>query len=1637
QGVGPESFVALALPRSLELVVSLLAILKAGAAYVPLDVDYPKDRLAFMLEDAAPACMISNRATAAMLPQATPTLCLDEPALIAQLAHAPLANPTDHDRVRPLRPANPAYVIYTSGSTGKPKGVVISQQNVVRLLGATEQWFGFGPQDVWTLFHSHAFDFSVWELWGALLRGGQLIVVPSLISRSPEEFLSLLVRKQVTVLNQTPSAFHQLAQAEREHPELQAGLALRCVIFGGEALELRLLKDWYERHGDEAPSLINMYGITETTVHVNYAALSKALMGSDANSLIGRGIPDLRTYVLDAALQPVPVGVTGELYIAGAGLARGYLQRPGLSAERFVANPFGPPGSRMYRSGDLARWRPDGVLDFLGRADQQVKIRGFRIELGEIEAALSRQPGVAQAAVIAREDSPGHKQLVGYVVADAAIDTAALRRALSTDLPDHMVPAALVVLDTLPLTPNGKLDRKALPAPDFTPRSIRAPRTPQEQTLATLFAEVLRLPQVGIDDNFFDLGGHSLLVTRLVSRIRSALGVELPIRVLFEAPTVAQLGHRLVGAQSARAVLQPMARPELIPVSLSQRRLWLLYQIDGPTPTYNVAMALRLKGRVDDSALELALGDLVGRHESLRTVFRDTDDATPLQQILAPEGAHLAMQVETASEATLAQRLAEATAYCFQLGSEIPFRAWLFHLDADQHVLLLLCHHIASDGWSLAPLARDLSLAYAARGQGQPPAWTPLPVQYADYTLWQHELLGSERNPDSVITKQLRYWQRTLAGLPEQLELPTDRPRPTVSSHHGESVAFRLDVGLHQELLTLAREGQASLFMVLQAALATLFTRLGAGTDIPLGSPIAGRTDEALDDLVGFFLNTLVLRTDTSGNPSFRELLARVRETDLSAYEHQDLPFERLVEVLNPTRSMARHPLFQVSLVFQNNARTSFTLPGLEIQTQPIGLSTAKFDLSFTLWEQPDKAGRAQGIAGRVDFATDLFDLATVQWMLHHFEALLRVVASNSATTLFQIPLPSLASASAGSPLSQRPTQAFTRIDRHEIDQSLTTRFEAQVHRAPSAVAITHDGISWTYDDLNRKANGIANKLQQSLSRNTGRVMLLFSHGADMVAAMLGVLKSGRSYVPLDPLHPADRLRFIVEDSEGEALLCEPGLQALATTVCAARQIPAFDQSLIPPASSCATQRHPGSETYVLYTSGTTGRPKGVVQVDRNVLHFIAAYTNALHLNATDRLTLFSSYGFDASVMDIYGALLNGATLCIHDLRQVEFTQLHDWLEAQRITVWHSTPTVFRLAASGFQGRKSSSTRLIILGGEEAAPSDLKLLRENFEPDCLLVNGYGPTESTVTAQFFASARTEIQGTRLPIGHPVESTQIALLGPDGQPTDLFGELAICSEYVAHGYLKRPDLNAERFMANPFGPPGGHMYRTGDLARWRPDGLLEFLGRADQQVKIRGFRIEPGEVEAALTRQPGVTQAAVIAREDAPGHKQLVGYVVAAAGQSVDASALRHALTADLPDHMVPAAIVVLDALPLTPNGKLDRKALPAPDFTPLSIRAPRTPQEEILATLFAEILGLAQVGIDDNFFDLGGHSLLATKLVSRVRSALGLELSIRALFEAPTIAQLEPKLKNAPPARKALRVMPRVQSPTGKATALDE
>ncbi|TDC55919.1 amino acid adenylation domain-containing protein, partial [Actinomadura sp. KC345] len=993
RGVGPEDFVALSLPRDAGLVVAALAVMKAGAGYEPIDLAYPPDRIAYMLEDAAPACVITTRD--AELPGGTPRVELDALSLDGHSG----ADVTDAERVRPLRPANPAYIIYTSGSTGRPKGVVISHANVLDF--CAESMASYGAERMRRVLFSTSlnFDVSLFEWLVPLTCGGEIEVVRDLLEIAERGGWS------GTLISGVPSALAVLLG--------RGGLRLDVgdIAFGGEALPPQLVQDARALLPDARIS--NIYGPTEATIFVTG-------WYDDGNpegiAPIGRPMANTRLYVLDGRFRPVPVGVPGELYLAGDGLARGYLHRPALTADRFVACPFGAPGERMYRTGDLVRWNHAGEIEYLGRLDHQVKVRGFRIELGEIEAALSAHPAVTQSVVAARRDAVGDGVLTGYVV--GAVDPGELRAFAARTLPAYMVPSAIMVLDAMPLSPNGKLDRSALPEPDFTAApASRGPRDAREEILCGIFAGVLGLDRVGIDDGFFDHGGDSLKATRVAARARAALDVELPVRALFEAPTVAGLAERIgaeaaAGSAAGRPALRPAERPVPLPVSYAQERLWFLNRLEGPTATYNMPIPLRLTGAVDHDAMREALRDVVARHESLRTLFGDAD-GEPHQVLLAPREAEPRLTIGETGDVRGALFM-DATRG-FDLANEPPIRAHLYRLGEDEHLLLVVLHHIAGDGWSLAPLSRDLITAYLARRDGRAPEWAPLAVQYADYALWQRELLGSESDPGSLAARQIAYWRDALAGLPDQIRLPHDRPRPDRASYRGGQVVFDVPAELADGLAALARDHQVSLFMVLQAALAALLTRLGAGTDVPIGSPVAGRTDAALDDLVGVFVNTLVLRTDTSGDPSFAELLARVREADLAAYAHQDVPFERLVEVLNPARSLSRHPLFQVMLTLQNNPEASVDLPGLNVAVEPVDAGVAKFDLEFLLEDARDGRG---GLTGTLEYALDLFDRETAErltaWYRRTLEA---VVATKAAATVGGLDLPGLPELPAATPV--------------------------------------------------------------------------------------------------------------------------------------------------------------------------------------------------------------------------------------------------------------------------------------------------------------------------------------------------------------------------------------------------------------------------------------------------------------------------------------------------------------------------------------------------------------------------------------------------------------------------------------------
>ncbi|MFF1950963.1 non-ribosomal peptide synthase/polyketide synthase, partial [Kitasatospora herbaricolor] len=1604
RGVGPEELVALALPRSAELVVAVLAVLKAGAAYVPVDPQYPAARIAYLLQDTRPSLLVTTGRTGE-LPGADQLdrLLLDTADLDGQ---------PDTDPEVAVGPGRAAYVIHTSGSTGNPKGVVVPHRNVVRLFDTTRELFGFSADDVWTLFHSYAFDFSVWELWGPLLHGGRLVVVDHETSRSPGRFLELLARERVTVLNQTPSAFYQLMQEDAEHPR---ELALRTVVFGGEALEHARLANWYQRHPEDAPRLVNMYGITETTVHVTYAALDSS---GTAAGQVGAALPDLRAYVLDGGLRPVAPGVPGELYVAGAGLARGYLNRPGLTAGRFVADPFGPPGSRMYRSGDVVRRAVDGGLRYVGRADQQVKVRGFRIELGEIEATLAEHPGVAQVAVLARQDRADDTRLVAYLVpaAGTAPHPADLRGHLRERLPEYMVPSAFVVLDALPLTANGKLDHRALPAPDLAPATAsRGPRTPQEQILCELFAEVLGVASAGVEDGFFDLGGHSLLATRLAARIRATLGVEMPLRTLFEAPTPAGLAAALVAAGPARSALARRERPEVVPLSFAQRRLWFLHQLDGAGANYHISLAWRLSGELDRPALEAAVADVVARHESLRTVFPAVD-GVPHQQVLDVVAGRPRLRVSRTTEDGLPGGLATAKARPFDLAVDLPLRAELFELAPDEHVFQLVLHHIAGDGWSLGPLTLDLTAAYAARRRGGEPQWAPLPVQYVDYTLWQHELLGDSTDRDSLFAGQADHWTQALAGLPEQIQLPTDRPRPAVASHRGGSVRAGLDAELHRGLRELARAHGTSLFMVLQAGLAALLSKLGAGEDIPVGSPVAGRTDQAQDALVGYFVNTLVFRTDTSGDPTFAELLGRVRDTALAGYANQDLPFEYLVEVLNPSRSLSHHPLFQVMLVLQNAPRADFAPPGLRVEDVPSTSTTAKLDLIFTMAERHAEDGSPEGIDGSVEYTSDLYDPATVETMICRWERLLRAAVADPRRRLSRIGLLGAEERAELTALGTGPApKAFT--------AALPELFRAQVGATPDAVALVGPDASLTYAELDARANRLAHAL---IARGAGPerlVAVALPRSAELVVTILAVLKSGAAYLPVDPEYPAARIGYMLDDARPvlvvtdlrtrERLPDAPAGWLVADDPETAGLVAGF------PVTDPAVAIDPRHPAYAIYTSGSTGKPKGVVATHGGLFNLFANQCPLVFRTGERmRVGLTTSVSFDASCDQLL-ALFAGHEL--HVLDEATWTDPDAYLAyAARVGLdtIGGTPSYLQvLVDHGLLNHPQWRPSMIGLGGE-AVPEQL-WERLRAADEVFSLNYYGPAECTVDSVFAPLGSSP----RQVIGRPLDGVRLHVLDAALQPVPagVPGELYIAGAGLARGYLNRPGLTAGRFVADPFGPAGSRMYRTGDLVRWDAGaGNLEFLGRTDDQVKIRGFRIELGEIEAVLAEHPRVARAAVIVRQDRAQDARLVAYLVPAPGAELRPEDLRAHLRERLPDHMVPAAFVSLDALPLNTSGKLDRRALPAPDLgTGTPGRAPHTPEEHVLAGLFAEVLGLSGVGVDDDFFDLGGHSLLATRLVARIRATLGVELPLHTLFRSPTVAGLAAGLGGADRARLAL------------------
>jgi amino acid adenylation domain-containing protein len=1595
-GVGPDVRVGICVERGLELVVAVFGVLKAGGAYLPLDPGYPQERLLDMVQDSAPVVLLTQEALAGRLAGLNlPLVALDEDA--AWWASQPATNP---ERAA-LTPENLTYVIYTSGSTGRPKGVMMTHRGASNLLhwylGATR----ISERDSVLIVTSFSFHLTQRNIMAPLFVGGQVH-----LAREPFEpgrIASQIVASGITMMNLTPTGFQALVEADGG----RAIGGLRIVIFGGEPLYPRQLA----RVPEPRPQFLNPYGSTEATGITAHHFARADLSGYPNRSMPpGRPIANAQIYVLDEYGEPVPVGVTGELYLGGAGVTRGYRGRPGHTAERYLPDPFGAtPGARLYRTGDLGRWLPDGTIQFMGRADAQVKVRGFRIELGEIEARLAEHPAVHEVVVVARDGEAGDPRLVAYYTGDRA-GAAALRAHLAERLPEYMVPAAFVHLDALPVNPNGKLDRKALPAPEYASEeeTYVAPRTPVEEVLAGIWAEVLGLERVGVEESFFERGGHSLLATRVVSRVREVFGVELPLRALFEGPTVAEMARAVEDERRRElAVLPPVVptgRTEPPPLSFAQERLWFLDQLRPGEISYNLPFALRLRGALDVDALERSLGEIVRRHDALRTVFQE-QNGTP-RQVVVPFGGFrltrkdLSHLPADAREAGVQRELvAETTARPFDLSTGPLFRVSLLRLGAEEHVLLLSQHHIVSDGWSMGVLYRELSALYEAYREGRPSPLPELPVQYADYAVWQREQLQGE-----VLDRQISYWRERLAGAPELLELPTDRPRPRVQTYRGATVPVELSSELLERLQALARSEGATLYMTLLGAFQVLLSKYSGSEDIVVGSPIAGRTRREVEDLIGFFINTLVLRTDLSGDPSFREVLRRAREVTLGAYAHQEVPFERLVAELQPERSLSHTPLFQVILTLQTAGGGLDALPGLEVSPVQAERVSAKFDLSLEL------TPTSHGLRGGLTYPTDLFERGTVQRMLGHLEQVLEQVAADADVRLSELEL--LGQAERALVLEEWNRTAAE----YPADRCIHELFEAQAARTPDAVAVRFEDESLTYAELNARANRLAHHLR---GRGVGpevRVGVLMERSLEMVVSLLAVLKAGGAYVPLDPGLPAERLAYVLDDSATPVLLTRktpcgalPVLEGVEVVSldCAAERLAAE------PAENPAGGAGADSLAYVIYTSGSTGRPKGVMNQHRGVVNRLVWMQAQFGIGADDVVLQKTPFGFDVSVWEFFWPLQQGATLVMaRPDGHRDPLYLQEVIEREGVTTVHFVPSMLQQFVEAVEAGRCASLRNVVCSGEALPPALVDRFYERFAGPVVLTNLYGPTEAAVDVSCWTCPRDGAAGV-VPIGRPVWNTQLYVLDAALRPLPVGvpGEMYIGGVQVARGYQGRAALTAERFVPDPFSvQPGARLYRTGDRARWRADGAIEYLGRLDHQVKVRGFRIELGEVEAALRQARGVTDCAVVVREDETGDRRLVAYVVGEA----EAEALRDRLRRSLPEYMVPSAFVALDALPLTPNGKLDRKALPAPELASAEERyeAPADETEQALAEIWAEMLRVDRVGRRDNFFELGGHSLSAAQMVSRVRQVLEVKVTVDELFTRPVLKDFAQRVMDA-------------------------
>ncbi len=1593
-GVGPETPVGFCLARSPEMVVGILGILKAGGTYVPLDPAYPKERLAFMLEDTRTPVILVQQKLIERLPE--------HQARVVRIDAdwGLMARESEANRASGATAGHLAYVMYTSGSTGRPKGIAIPHRAINRLVFNTN-YIEMTSEDRMALASNSAFDAATFELWGALLHGARLVGISRDVALSPADLATEIRAQGISAMFLTTALFNQIA---REVPA--AFGSVRSVLFGGEAVDLNSVKEVL-KHNPPA-RLLHVYGPTESTTFTTWYPVQGLPEGA-VTAPIGRPLANTQVYLLDGSLQPAPVGVGGELYIGGDGLAWGYFMRPELTAEKFIPNPFSQePGARLYRTGDLARYWPDGAIEFLERLDQQVKIRGFRIELGEIEAVLDGHPAVRETVVLAQEERPGEKRLVAYLIANqnAELSISELRDLVGEKLPDYMMPSVFMTLESLPLTPNGKVDRKALPQPEWTrpelESAFKASRNATEEMLTGIWTVVLGLDRVGVHDNFFELGGHSLVAIRIISRVREAFKVELALRDLFEIPTVAGLTKKIETLMRVDQGLQAppierVTRDGKLPLSFGQQRLWFLDKLAQGSSFYNVSSLFRVNGKLDVAAMEWSLNEIVRRHEVLRTTFSSVG-GQPIQAI--SPAVSLTLPLIDLTELSEGDRDAEGrrltvenTNLPFDLARGPLFRATLLRLGAEDHIFLFTTHHIIFDGWSSGVLVREFSTLYKVFTEGSSSPLPDLPLQYADFAHWQRHWVQGE-----VLENLLSYWKTQLSGSTPVLELPTDRPRPAFQTFRGATQPINLPKGLSESLKELSRCEGATLFMTLLAAFQTLLHRYSGQNDILVGSPIAGRTQAPIEDLIGFFVNTLVLRTDFSGDPTFQEMLGEVRKVTLEAYAHQDLPFEQLVDALQPDRALSHSPLFQVMFVLQNTTRQTLELPGLTLSSLQTEGRTAKFDLTLYLTDTE------RGLSGILEYNTDLFDPATATQMERHFQTLLAHIIADPQQRISNLTL------------MAEPEQRQLIVEWNDtesdypLDQCIHQLFEAQVARTPEAIAAVFEDEQLTYNELSQRANQLARHLQKLGVGPAALVGICVERSPEMLIGLLGILKAGGAYVPLDPAYPKERLAFMLQDTQAPVLLTNHRLvermiedrgskvegsdsQSSNITsildhscqvVCLDNDWQTISQNS---RQNLVCEVRADNLAYVIYTSGSTGKPKGVQIPHRAVANFLESMRKQPGLTAMDTLLSVTTLSFDIAALELFLPITVGARVVVVSREVAADGDRLKELIASGVTVMQATPATWRLLLEAdWQGSK----RLKILCGGEALSRELA--DHLLEMGLSLWNLYGPTETTIW-----SAVNEVGPGHglVSIGRPIPNTQIYILDRHLQPLPIGvpGELHIGGDGLSEGYLKRPELTAEKFVPNPYSrEPGARLYKTGDMARFLSNADIEVLGRIDHQVKIRGFRIELGEIEATLSQHPAVQHVVVLAQEDKPGDlashpggigasKRLVAYVVPNQESVPTPGELRSFLKEKLPEYMTPSAFLILEKLPLTPNGKVDRHALPKDDgiiSDQKGLIAPRSPVEEMLAEIWTEVLGLEQFSVHDNFFELGGHSLLATR-----------------------------------------------------------